>query len=152
MLLSSQRRLSKWVPLSSRVIPMLKSIFQIIRPHARAKFFLTQHYLKKYHPHVSPICKLVLISVFALLCNTLHRVSLCVDVLRGNHTTTERAVITQTRLHQNWKLYLELKRVLNRTLCGVTPHGRRWAQYFGSIWFCIFRRLWSFTLSGKRRH
>lgn len=41
------------------------------------------------------------IDPVTMLCNTLDSVSLCVDVLRGNHTTAEKAVITETRLHQN---------------------------------------------------
>lgn len=64
------------------------------------KVLYVQHYLEK-HLRMLQVCKTLSISVFALLSNTFNLVSLCVDVLRGNHTATERVVITQTRLHQN---------------------------------------------------
>lgn len=55
------------------------------------------------------VCKTLPTSAFASLCNTFNSVSLCVDVLRGNHTATERAVITHTNSHLNWKLSAEAK-------------------------------------------
>lgn len=123
----------------------------------KTKVFPVQQYLCKYLIMLQ-IWNVKSISVGTTLCNALDLVSLCVDVLRGNHTTTERAVITETRLHQNWKLSLKRSGVLNVTRrCGLTErapftlHGRLCAPCC-SAFTCIYISFQAcFILSKKKK-
>lgn len=87
---------------------MVKSIFHITCPRARGLMVETKLFICNIRRRNIPFClRFATVYRSQLLCNSLDVVSLCVDVLRGNHTTTERAVITESRFNQNWKLSLE---------------------------------------------
>lgn len=81
------------------------------------------------------VCNSILTSVVTISSSALDSVSLCVDVLRGNRTTTESAVITETPLAPKLKVVSgAYSGVLNGTRrCGLTnrapsvQRGRLWA-------------------------